>query len=216
MMPIDSPGQSTSNENTIASDTVLAASTADSEQMVVFKLENEEYAAPILEVQEIIPTGDITPFPNVPAYISGIINVRGTVATVINLAKRFSLNRSTGENVDKYVILTRTDKALFGITVDEVTSVMRIPKNNIRSAAGMGESKIHAEYVNGVAVVDERVILILDFAKILNNEESLETPTSTSTPASAPPSPVSSPSPTPTTDTTPSPTIQPEISSPAV
>jgi len=61
----------------------------DTEQVVVFKLANEEYAAPILDVQEIITTGDITPFPNVPSYIAGIINIRGTVATIINLAKKF-------------------------------------------------------------------------------------------------------------------------------
>ena len=143
----------------------------ETEQVVVFQLENEEYAAPILEVQEIIPAGDITPFPNVPDYIAGIINIRGTVATVINLAKRFSLTRKDTENVDRYIILTNTGKALFGIMVDEVTSVMKIPRNAISQSSTATSSNISNEYVSGVAVVDELVILILDFQKILEDEE---------------------------------------------
>lgn len=142
----------------------------DTEQVVVFQLAGEEYAAPILDVQEIITTGDITPFPNVPEYIAGIINVRGTVATIINLAKKFSLARKDGESVDRYIILTNTGKSLFGIMVDEVTSVMKIPKANIKEATRLSDNKIHNEYVNGVAVIDERVILILNFQKILDEE----------------------------------------------
>jgi purine-binding chemotaxis protein CheW len=142
----------------------------DTEQVVVFKLANEEYAAPILDVQEIITTGDITPFPNVPEYIAGIINVRGTVATIINLAKKFTLTRKDNINVDRYVILTNIGKSLFGIMVDEVTSVMKIAKSNIKASSGLSDTKIHTDYVQGVAVVDERVILILDFKKILDDE----------------------------------------------
>jgi len=142
----------------------------DTEQVVVFKLANEEYAAPILDVQEIITTGDITPFPNVPTYIAGIINIRGTVATIINLAKKFSLTRKDETNVDKYIILTNTGKSLFGIMVDDVTSVMKIPKANIKEATKMSDNKIQNEFVEGVAVIDERVILILNFQKILDEE----------------------------------------------
>lgn len=142
----------------------------ETEQVVVFKLENEEYAAPILAVQEIIPTGDITRFPNVPEYIAGIINIRGTVATVINLSKRFNLSRKQTENVDRYIILTKSDKSLYGVMVDEVTSVMKIPVNKIKAATSMGESKVSNAYIRNVAIVDERIILILDFEKILEED----------------------------------------------
>lgn len=143
---------------------------SDTEQVVVFKLAGEEYASPILEVQEIITTGDITPFPDVPDYISGIINVRGTVATIINLAKRFSLHREGTEGIDRYIILTYSGKALFGIMVDEVTSVMKIPKANLKSASSVKEGSVQADYIREVAVVDDRVILIIDFHKILDEK----------------------------------------------
>lgn len=142
----------------------------ETEQVVVFKLQNEEYAAPILAVQEIIPTGEITPFPNATEYVAGIINVRGTVATVINLSRRFGLQRGSEENKDQYTILTYVDRSLFGLMVDEVTSVMKIPRVQIRPATQVGESSVQADYVDGVAVVDERVILILNLQKILDDE----------------------------------------------
>lgn len=143
---------------------------SDVEQVVVFKLAGEEYASPILEVQEIITTGDITPFPNVPEYISGIINVRGTVATIINLSKRFNLKRSVTEGIDGYIILTNKGKALFGIMVDEVTSVMKIPKNSMKAATSVKEGVVKSDYIREVAVVNDRVILIIDFQKILDEE----------------------------------------------
>lgn len=143
---------------------------SDAVQVVVFELADEEYAVPILDVQEIIPKGEITPFPNVASYIEGIINVRGTVATIINLAQRFNLVRKEGSARDKYIILTNVNKALFGMMVDEVTEVTKIAKTDIKATNGMDEGKVNAEYISGVAVVGERVILILNFAKILSEE----------------------------------------------
>jgi purine-binding chemotaxis protein CheW len=144
---------------------------SDALQVVVFNLAEEEYAVPILDVQEIIPTGEITPFPNVADYIEGIINVRGTVATIINLAKRFSLARKDDDTQkDKYIILTHIQKSLFGMMVDEVTEVTKIARADIKGASGI-ESKVHTDYISGVAVVGERVILILDFSKIINAED---------------------------------------------
>ena len=140
------------------------------QQVVVFKLVGEEYAAPILDVQEIIPAGDITSLPNVADYIEGIINVRGTVATVINLSRRFNLDKGDDKNKNQYIVLTKMGDTLFGMMVDEVSSVMKIDKTNIKSADSAIESKIHADYINGVAVVNDRVIIILDFQKILNDE----------------------------------------------
>ncbi len=143
----------------------------DAEQVVVFTLADEEYAVPILDVQEIIPTGEITPFPNVAEYIEGIINVRGAVATIVNLEKRFSLLEDGSEGKAKNIILTNIDKSLFGMMVDEVTEVTKIAKSDIKAADGMVKSKVHIDYISGVAVVGERVILIIDFAKILNDND---------------------------------------------
>ncbi len=139
------------------------------EQYVVFRLGEEEYAAPILDIQEIIPAGDITPFPNAPEYVSGIINVRGTVATVVSLARLFGLQREDGK--EGYIILVKTDKTLFGVLVDTVSSVMNFNPDAVRSAEGMGNLKVDAEYIHGVMVVDERVILILNLHRVLKEDD---------------------------------------------
>lgn len=159
--------ESTSSSQSFEND---AKTTSDTEQVVVFKLADEEYASPILDVQEIIPTGDITPFPNVDSYIEGIINVRGTVATILNLSKKFGLTRTDEGNKDKYIVLTKIGSALFGMMVDEVTSVMKIAKSDIKESDGM-DTQVSKDYISSVAVVGERIILILDFKKILGEED---------------------------------------------
>jgi purine-binding chemotaxis protein CheW len=154
-------------------------------QFVVFRLNEEEYAVPILDVQEIIPTGDITPFPNSQDYVTGIINVRGTVATVLNLAKRFHLVREASAELDKYVMLVRDEKSLYGVQVDAVTSVMDIEESAIRSASS-AETKIDADLVTGVAVIGDRVILVLDILSLLGREHlEVEQPGDASTPSQA-------------------------------
>ena len=145
---------------------------SNAEQVVVFTLADEEYAVPILDVQEIIPTGEITPFPNVADYIEGIINVRGTVATIINLSKRFKLpHQDDTKTRDKYIVLTNIKDSLFGMMVDEVSEVTKIAQSDIKPATGMNSSKVHMDYISNVAVVEQRVILILDFSKILDDDE---------------------------------------------
>lgn len=142
---------------------------SDSFQVVVFKLADKEYAAPILDVQEIIPTGEITPFPDMPSHVDGIINIRGTVATIINLSKRFRLVRpESNQPQNRYVILTNVKKTLYGMVVDDVTSVIRIKKADIHSITDETETNnVSSEYIQGVVIQNERIILILDFLKII-------------------------------------------------
>lgn len=182
---VNNPVETTESKSSVSSEEVKMSS--ESEQVVVFTLANEEYAVPILDVQEIIPTGEITPFPNVSDYIAGIINVRGTVATVINLAKKFKLERKSSDTQtgnesgkasnagqDKYIILTNINKSMFGMMVDEVTEVTKIATSDIKQATGMMETNVQAEFISRVAVVGERVILILDFDKVVSEEDIVE------------------------------------------
>ncbi len=140
-------------------------------QLIVFHLEDEEFGVPISEVREIIATGPVTPIPNSPKFIVGVINVRGEVPVVINLKERFSL-RKKKEMESKHIVLTEQDKNLFGLLVDEVTEVLRVEENTITKAPEL-VTKIHEDYVKGVLTIDNRLILLLDLAKVLS-EEGLE------------------------------------------
>jgi purine-binding chemotaxis protein CheW len=138
-------------------------------QLIVFHLEDEEFGVPISEVREIIATGPVTPIPNSPKFIVGVINVRGEVPVVINLKERFSLRRKK-EIESKHIVLTEQDKNLFGLLVDEVTEVLRVEENTITKAPEL-VTRIHEDYVKGVLTIDNRLILLLDLAKVLSQED---------------------------------------------
>lgn len=138
-------------------------------QLIVFHLEDEEFGVPISEVREIIATGPVTPIPNSPKFIVGVINVRGEVPVVINLKERFGL-RMKKEIESKHIVLTEQYKNLFGLLVDEVTEVLRVEENTISKAPEL-VTRIHEDYVRGVLTIDNRLILLLDLSKVLSEED---------------------------------------------
>ncbi len=135
-------------------------------QLVVFEIDEEEYAVDIGEVREIMKMTPITSIPNSPAFIGGIINVRGDIAVVIDLEKRFNLVR---EHKPKriHIILSELGETLYGLIVDEVTEVLRIPKEDIEPAPGIISERIQAGYVKGIGMVEDRLLIVLDFKKVL-------------------------------------------------
>ncbi len=147
------------------------------EQFVVFQLDNEEYAVPILSVTEVVPTLDITPVPDAPAYILGLTSLRGKIVPVLDLEKRFQLVRTT-PNASQHIMVAESEqKVLFGILVDKVKEVLKIPEHTIKPPPDILKSKISAEYLPGVIVLEgqhpgseERILLILDLQKILSDK----------------------------------------------
>lgn len=136
-------------------------------QIVVFNLAKEEYAVEIHQAREIIKTPDITPVPNAPNFIKGIINLRGKIVIVIDLRSRFHLEATTG----KHVMIAEVGGSLFGLVVDEVAEILRVDEKFIKKAPSIIATKIHHEYLKGVAVIGERLIIILDLEKALAEKE---------------------------------------------
>lgn len=137
-------------------------------QLIIFNLGDEEFGAEIGQTREIIRMGVITPIPDSPDFIKGVINVRGEIAVVIDLKKRFFLQ---GKDVEaKHIVMTEQEKNLFGLMVDEVTEVLRIPESEIKDAPEL-VTRIHEEYVRGVVTIGDRLIILLDFKKVLSEEE---------------------------------------------
>jgi purine-binding chemotaxis protein CheW len=137
-------------------------------QLVVFRLADEEYGAHILDIKEIIKIVKITKVPNSPDYVEGIINLRGKIISVIDLFKKFNIEF---ESKPKYIIIADIKNVLFGITVDSVSEVLKVEKTNIKKAPSIITSKIKSDYLSGVAVMEERLIILLDLKKILTIEE---------------------------------------------
>jgi len=138
-------------------------------QLVVFNLGDEEFGASIDQIREIIRTRVITPIPNSPDFIDGLTNVRGEIAVVIDLKERFFL-RKKKETKEKHIIMTEQDKNLFGLKVDEVTEVLRIPETEIKVAPEL-ITKVDTDYLRGVLTLEDRMIIMLDLKRVLSEDE---------------------------------------------
>ncbi|MFB0525468.1 MAG: chemotaxis protein CheW [Phycisphaerae bacterium] len=139
-------------------------------QLIVFNLGDEEYGADINQVREIIRTGAITPIPDSPDFIKGVSNVRGEIPVIIDLKARFFLPSSKRDVEDRHIVITEQEKSIFGLLVDEVTEVLRIPETDIKLAPEL-VTRIDREYVNGVITLENRLIILLDLSKVLSSEE---------------------------------------------
>lgn len=125
----------------------------DTQQVITFELDKEEYAVPILDLREIIRIPEIISVPGVPPFVKGIFNLRGQIVVVVDLIKRFALTRDHAIE-PKDIIIVEAGGTVFGIIVDEVTSVLRIPVSSIKQTPAPVASKISTDYLNGVIILE--------------------------------------------------------------
>ncbi len=136
------------------------------EQMVLFRLGTEEYGIPISQAKEIIHYKGATRLPQTPDSMEGIINLRGVVIPVIELAKRFGI--ATRGGADKRAIIIETDGQEIGVVVDEVTEVIRLQDTAIESAPAMATTN---DYVRGIGKAGDRLLILLDVEKLFGITE---------------------------------------------
>lgn len=134
-------------------------------QLVVFKLDKEEYAVSILQVQEIKRMTDITRVPHAPDYISGVINLRGSVLPVIDLKKRLNLALAD-YNDNTRIIIVKVDDLSVGIIVDAVSEVLTIAQDSIEPAQSV-VGGVSTEYLSGVGKLNNRLIILLNLEVLI-------------------------------------------------
>ena len=144
--------------------------TEETVQLIVFDLAYEEYGVSINDIKEIIRTGEITQIPDSPEFIAGVINVRGNIIPVLDLSEMFLFDMK-GEEESKHIIVTEQGENTFGLMVDEVTEVLRVEVGEIKSAPKVIKSKMHGDYLKGVVPLKDRLVTLLDFQKMLSDEE---------------------------------------------
>jgi purine-binding chemotaxis protein CheW len=141
---------------------------------LTFVLATEEYAVDILRVQEIKGWSKVTTIPNMPAYICGVINLRGTIVPIIDLRLRFHLERlDYGLMTVVVVVKVRSasgKERIMGIVVDAVSDVYDVTESEIKPPPDFG-SVISTEFVKGLATVDDKMVIVLDIDKLLNSDE---------------------------------------------
>jgi purine-binding chemotaxis protein CheW len=133
---------------------------------VVFNLGNEEYAIDISYAKEIIRVPKFTQIPNVPDFIEGVFNLRGTVITVVDLKKRFGFI-DTERGIDSRLLILDFDQMEIGIVVDDISEVVRIDKLIVQNL-GNEIVKMSRNSIEGITIMDDRLIILLDALQLKN------------------------------------------------
>lgn len=140
-------------------------------QLIIFRLAEEEFGVEITKVQEIIHMKDLTQLPDSSGFMAGIINLRGDIISVIDLRRRFGLKQEVTKNT-RIVIIEMNDQDV-GLIVDAVSEVLRIEDNNIEDAPKKIVG-IKNDYLKGIGKVEDKIIILLDLDKLLTTEEKLK------------------------------------------
>lgn len=142
-------------------------------QYLTFMLKGEIFAIGILSIKEIIEYGKLTEVPSMPDFIRGVINLRGAVVPVVDLAARFGKNNTEiGRRTCIVIIEVNNAQStqVIGVMVDAVNAVLEIPSNQIEAAPSFG-AKIRAEFIKGMGKIEGNFVIILDVDKVLSQDE---------------------------------------------
>lgn len=142
-------------------------------QYLTFSLAGEMFGIGILNVKEIIEYGNLTEIPMMPTFIRGVINLRGSVVPVIDLAARFGGKVTEVGRRTCIVIVEVPDEEMrhdIGIIVDAVSEVLEIPAGEIEPPPSFG-AKIRADFIFGMGKVAGKFVILLEINKVLSVEE---------------------------------------------
>lgn len=140
---------------------------ATDRQLVIFKIAGEEFGVDINEVKEIIRWEDVTRIPNTEQYIKGVINLRGSIVVVNDLAMKLGMPSKEVDD-DTRILVVEVNDNIVGMVVDSATEVLRIEGEKVQDAPEMITSGIDQNYIEGVGVLDEkRLLTLLDLSKVM-------------------------------------------------
>ena len=140
-------------------------------QLVGFVIGDEMFGVDILTVQEIIREPTITVIPDAPDFLEGVINLRGSIIPVIDLRKRLKLAQPARPGPDIWIIILTVEGRVTGFMVDRVTKVLNVPANSIKPPPDIVVAGLKSQYIQGVCKLDQRLLIFLDFSRILMVDE---------------------------------------------
>ncbi|WP_026559330.1 chemotaxis protein CheW [Bacillus sp. J37] len=140
-------------------------------KVIVFQLQDEEYGIPVQQVRSIEKVEHITRVPRTAPFIKGVINLRGVVTPIIDLRKRFGLQELEDTESTRMIIVSKEDIEV-GFIVDAANDVIDIQKDIIEPAPEVVGS-VEVEYIQGVAKLEKRLIVMIDLDEVLKTEQTL-------------------------------------------
>lgn len=139
------------------------------QEFLVFTLGDEEYGIDILKVQEIRGYDQVTRIANTPSFIKGVTNLRGVIVPIIDLRVKFS-QQNVSYNENTVVIVLNFSQRVVGTVVDGVSDVLSLSAEQIRPAPEFAVT-LSTEYLTGLGVLGERMLILVDIEKLLSSEE---------------------------------------------
>ena len=134
-------------------------------QYLTFVLGAEQYGIEILKVQEIKGYSAITPIPNTPPYLKGVMNLRGTIVPVVDLRSKFAMDEAE-YNQFTVIIVVKVGPKVMGLIVDAVSDVLNIPRVDIQATPEFG-AEVDAAFISGMAKAGEKLVVLLDIDRVL-------------------------------------------------
>ena len=134
-------------------------------EYLTFRLDQEEYGIDILKVQEIRGYEPPTRIANAPAFIKGVVNLRGTIVPIVDMRLKFHCAQAQYDSFTVVIILSLLERVV-GIVVDSVSDVLELAPDSIRPAPQI-DSAIDSSCILGLGAVGERMLILLDIEKLM-------------------------------------------------
>jgi purine-binding chemotaxis protein CheW len=140
-------------------------------QLVGFRIGKELFGVDILMVQEIIRAAPITAVPNSLEFVEGVINLRGNIIPVIDLRKRLGFLNEESSLKRSWILILNIDSRITGFVVDFVTEVLKLQESSIQPPPDIVIAGLENQYIRGVCEIEKKLMIILDFKRILMVDE---------------------------------------------
>ncbi|MEI7842823.1 MAG: chemotaxis protein CheW [Gallionellaceae bacterium] len=138
-------------------------------EFLTFTLGAEEYGIDILKVQEIRGYDSVTAIANTPAFIKGVINLRGIIVPIVDLRIKFNLS-NVNYNELTIVIILNLSSRIVGVVVDSVSDVLTLSPQQIKAAPTLSTS-LDTRYIMGLGTVDQRMLILVDIEKLMSSRD---------------------------------------------
>ncbi len=145
----------------------LGKKQGNTKQFIIFSIDNQDYGVDVLNSKEILTITDLTIIPDAPHYIKGVIDLRGEIVPIVDIAKRFNIETNEKNEAHKVIIIT-VDNILMGLEVSDVKGIVSINGEDIADVPDITKNK---DYIKGVAKQQGKILVLLDISKVFHSDE---------------------------------------------
>lgn len=138
-------------------------------ELITFEVAGQRFGLDIMAVREIRAWTPATPLPQVPHYVSGVVNLRGTVLPVIDLAARLGWS-ATDPTPRHAIIVVQLGGKVMGLIVDAVSDIVTLPANSLQQATGGCNDEL-VPFLHGLAALADRMVMVLDLDRLAATEQ---------------------------------------------